>query len=101
MSTLSQMDSKTLIETYFKYHAVQTNAAQTQANQAEMKSIRDSVGGDEAYREMIQWAGQNLMKLRSTSSMLWWVPITQQLSSMPSNLWLIAGKVLKVLKLLS
>ena len=25
-----------------------------------MKSIRDSVGGDEAYGEMIQWAGSNL-----------------------------------------
>ena len=30
---------------------------QTAANQAEMKSIRDSVGGDEAYGEMIKWAG--------------------------------------------
>ena len=27
-----------------------------------MKSIRDSVGGDEAYGEMIQWAGSNLTR---------------------------------------
>ena len=55
------MDSKTLIETYFKYHAVQTNNAQAQAaTQAEMADIRQSVGGDEAYGEMIQWAGSNL-----------------------------------------
>ncbi len=61
MATLSEMDSKTLIETYFKYHAVQTGVQQqTAATQAEMKSIRDSVGGDDAYGEMIQWAGQNL-----------------------------------------
>ena len=61
VATLEKMDSKTLIETYFKYHAAQTqNATATAAVQAEMKSIRDSVGGDEAYGEMIQWAGQNL-----------------------------------------
>ena len=61
VATLSAMDSKTLIETYFKYHAVQTNNAQAQAaTQAEMASIRQSVGGDEAYGEMIQWAGSNL-----------------------------------------
>ena len=61
MTTLSSMDSKTLIETYFKYHAVQTKQAQAQAaTQAEMSAIRQSVGGDEAYGEMIQWAGQNL-----------------------------------------
>ena len=61
VATLSKMDSKTLIETYFKYHAVQSNKAQaTAATQAEFKTIRDSVGGDEAYGEMIQWAGSNL-----------------------------------------
>lgn len=61
VATLSAMDSKTLIETYFKYHAVQSNNAQaTAATQAEMTSIRQSVGGDEAYGEMIQWAGENL-----------------------------------------
>jgi hypothetical protein len=61
METLSAMDSKSLIETYFKYHAVQT-AKNTQANATakELQGIRDSVGGDEAYGQMIQWAGQNL-----------------------------------------
>jgi hypothetical protein len=61
VETLSNMDSKTLIETYFKYHAVQSNKVQAQAaTQAEMSSIRQSVGGDEAYGEMIEWASQNL-----------------------------------------
>ena len=63
VATLSAMDSKTLIETYFKYHAIQTNNAQAQAaTQAEMASIRQAVGGDEAYGEMIQWAGENLVE---------------------------------------
>ena len=61
LSTLTEMDASTLVETYFKYHTLQTGAAkQTAANQAAMKSIRDSVGGDDAYGEMITWAGNNL-----------------------------------------
>ena len=61
METLTSMDSKALIETYFKYHAVQTaKATQEVATAQQLKSIRDSVGGDEAYGQMIQWAGQNL-----------------------------------------
>lgn len=61
MATLSKMDSKQLIETYFKYHAVQSaKATQEVATAQQLKTIRDSVGGDEAYGEMIQWAGQNL-----------------------------------------
>lgn len=61
MATLSGMDSKQLVETYFKYHAVQTAKNNQQvATAQQLKSIRDSVGGDEAYGEMIQWAGQNL-----------------------------------------
>lgn len=61
MATLSKMDSKQLIETYFKYHAVQSaKTTQEVATAQQLKTIRDSVGGDEAYGEMIQWAGQNL-----------------------------------------
>lgn len=61
VATLSAMDSKQLVETYFKYHALQTKRAQQeQATQAQLKSIRDSVGGDEAYAEMITWASENL-----------------------------------------
>ena len=61
MEKLSSMDSKELIETYFKYHAVQSaKNSQEVATAQQLKTIRDSVGGDEAYGEMIQWAGQNL-----------------------------------------
>ena len=60
-AALTSMDSADLVEAYFKYASQQRGvAAQTAANQAEMKSIRDSVGGDEAYGEMIKWAGSNL-----------------------------------------
>ncbi len=61
MTTLSNMDSKQLVETYFKYHAVQTaKLTQDIATSEQLRTIRDSVGGDEAYGEMIQWAAQNL-----------------------------------------
>ena len=58
---LTSMDSADLVEAYFKYASQQRGVAQqTAATQREMKSIRDSVGGDEAYGEMIKWAGSNL-----------------------------------------
>ena len=58
---LTSMDSADLVEAYFKYAAQQRGAAaRATANQREMKAIRDSVGGDEAYGEMIKWAGSNL-----------------------------------------
>ena len=61
VETLSSMDSKQLVETYFKYHGMRTQQAQAkQASAREMQEIRDMVGGDEAYGEMIGWAAQNL-----------------------------------------
>lgn len=67
LNTLTEMDASTLVETYFKYHTLQTGAAkQTAANQAAMKSIRDSVGGDDAYGEMITWASNNLNEAEIT-----------------------------------
>lgn len=61
LASLSQMSSKDLLDTYFKYHAQQVKASeQAVATANELKSIRDSVGGDEAYSSMIEWAGSNL-----------------------------------------
>ena len=55
------MDSAQLVATYFQYHKQQSEAYQASAEvQAQMADIRKSVGGDEAYGEMIQWAGSNL-----------------------------------------
>ena len=53
----SQMDPKELIQSYLSYSS-QTRAATVQ--QSEINAIKESVGGDQAYTDMIQWAGENL-----------------------------------------
>lgn len=53
----SKMDPKELIQSYLSYSS-QTRAATVQ--QSEINTIKESVGGEQAYTEMIQWAGQNL-----------------------------------------
>ena len=59
--SLSQMSSKDLLDTYFKYHATQlAKAKQTAATNDQLSAIRNSVGGDDAYNSMIEWAGSNL-----------------------------------------
>lgn len=54
---LSAMDPKDLIKSYLQY---QQKATQAQIQQSEVNSIMESVGGADAYSEMIQWAGSNL-----------------------------------------
>ena len=54
---LASMDSKDLIKAYLQYNQ-QASAAQLQ--QAEINSIQESVGGPQAYNEMIGWAAENL-----------------------------------------
>ena len=54
---LSAMDSKDLVQAYLKYNANTTAAA---LQQDQVNSIMESVGGTEAYTEMISWASQNL-----------------------------------------
>ena len=59
--SLSQMSSKDLLDTYFKYHATQVaQAKQTAATNDQLSQIRESVGGDDAYASMIEWAGSAL-----------------------------------------
>ena len=59
--SLSQMSSKDLLDTYFKYHATQiAQAKQTAATNDQLSQIRESVGGDDAYASMIEWAGSAL-----------------------------------------
>ena len=55
---LSKMDSKELIQAYVQYYSKNQAAQQQQA--VDSKSIYDSVGGEEAYTEMIGWAANNL-----------------------------------------
>ena len=55
---LSKMDSKELIQAYVQYYSKNQAAAQQQA--VDTGSIYSSVGGEEAYTEMIGWAADNL-----------------------------------------
>ena len=52
------MDSKDLIQAYVQYYSKNQAAQQKQA--VDTNSIYASVGGEEAYTEMIGWASENL-----------------------------------------
>ena len=54
---LSSMDTKDLIKAYMTYN---NQAQQAQLAGSELQAIRDSVGGDQAYTDMVTWASQNL-----------------------------------------
>lgn len=54
---LSSMDSKDLVTAYLKYNA---NAQAATLQQSQVNDIMATVGGAEAYTEMVSWAGQNL-----------------------------------------
>jgi len=61
IAELSKLDSKDLIEAYVSSYAKNQNKAQAQAvDESAQKAILDSVGGEQAYGEMVQWAGSNL-----------------------------------------
>ena len=58
---LAQMDQKDLIKSYLQYYQQsQANAQQAQLQESAIADIKQSIGGEEAYTEMIQWAGQSL-----------------------------------------
>ena len=54
---LSSLDTKDLIKAYMQYNS---QAQQAQIAGSELQAIRDSVGGDAQYTEMVQWAANNL-----------------------------------------
>ena len=58
---LAQMDQKDLIKSYLQYYQQsQATAQQAQLQESAIADIKQSIGGEEAYTEMISWAGQNL-----------------------------------------
>ena len=75
METLSQMDSKDLVETYYRImeHAedpevqavLQRDQETTETvestglTDSNINDIQNAVGGEQAYNQMIQWAGEN------------------------------------------
>ena len=75
METLSQMDSKDLVETYYRImeHAedpevqagLQRDQESTEPTEStgltdsNINDIQNAVGGEQSYNQMIQWAGEN------------------------------------------
>ena len=61
MAQFSEMDSQDLVQAYM---AMQANAPQAQEtvelSGRQVNNIKNSVGGEEAYGEVMSWAGQNL-----------------------------------------
>ncbi len=58
---LSKLDSKELIEAYVAQYSKNQATVQAQAVDAQAEAaILDSVGGQESYQQMVQWAAANL-----------------------------------------
>ena len=66
MAKFSEMSSQDLVNAYIEMQSnapeqlMQQEAAAPDLSDAEVNSIKNSVGGDKAYEQVIQWAGQNL-----------------------------------------
>ena len=63
MAKISEMSSKDLVEAYMKMQPAndpnETEAA-ADLTDAEINTIQNSVGGEQAYNKMMAWAGQNM-----------------------------------------
>tara|TARA_R100000664_G_C2755796_1_gene143563 strand:- start:500 stop:1342 length:843 start_codon:yes stop_codon:yes gene_type:complete len=61
LDNLSKMDSKELIKSYLEYYGkTQSNQKQATIQANEINQIKESVGGEKTYNEMIGWAAENL-----------------------------------------
>jgi hypothetical protein len=66
MAKFSQMSSQDLVNAYIEMQAnapeqlATQEAAPPDLSDAEVNTIKNSVGGEKAYEQVIQWAGQNL-----------------------------------------
>ena len=65
METLTQMDSKDLVEAYYKIQQYAPKAEATESTESQplsneiISDIQNSVGGEEAYGQMVNWAKDN------------------------------------------
>ncbi len=58
---LSKMDTKELIQQYVQFYTQTQQSAQAQqTSESDAKAIYDSVGGEQAYGELVGWAAGNL-----------------------------------------
>lgn len=61
LARLSQLDSRTLVETWAEYVRTQRQEQQqVLVTEEQAAGIRQSVGGDQQYQQMLGWAAQNL-----------------------------------------
>ena len=61
LEKLSQLDSRTLVETWAEYIKTQKEQAQAVAlSQEQTNTLYQAVGGQQAYGEMVAWAADNL-----------------------------------------
>ena len=55
-----EMSSQDLVEAYMNIQANAPEAVADELSESEVNSIKNSVGGDQAYDNVMQWAGENL-----------------------------------------
>lgn len=55
-----EMSSQDLVEAYMNIQANAPEAVADELSESEVNSIKNSVGGDQAYDSVMQWAGENL-----------------------------------------
>tara|TARA_R100001463_G_scaffold1493_2_gene6613 strand:- start:184 stop:939 length:756 start_codon:yes stop_codon:yes gene_type:complete len=60
MSKLTEMSSEELVNAYIASQSTNQATNSIELNDNQVKSIKDSVGGESKYEELVSWAGQNL-----------------------------------------
>ena len=60
MSKFSEMSSQDIVQAYVDMQANAPQAETAELSESEVNSIKNSVGGDQAYDNVMQWAGENL-----------------------------------------
>ena len=60
MEQFGEMSSQELVEAYMNIQANAPEAVAEELSESEVNSIKNSVGGDQAYDNVMQWAGENL-----------------------------------------
>lgn len=60
MEQFGEMSSQELVEAYMNIQANAPKAVAEELSESEVNTIKNSVGGDQAYDNVMQWAGENL-----------------------------------------
>jgi len=60
MEQFGEMSSQELVEAYMNIQANAPEVVAEELSESEVNSIKNSVGGDQAYDNVMQWAGENL-----------------------------------------